>query len=104
MLESAGFDLRTRHPQNLVIKLMRKCQLDPATIGKTAFNMCIDVYRTFAPLKQTTSTLAFACIELSARLSGKVDIVQLLEQSGATYARWSTKREMIMGKYIEIRI
>lgn len=99
MLESAGFDFRNRHPQRYVIKLIRECRLNEATVGKTAYNMCIDIYRTFAPLKQTAPTLAIACIELSARIHN-ADLTAILGESGVDYRKWSTSREEIMGTTI----
>lgn len=98
MLESAGFDFRNRHPQKHVVKITRECRFDQATVGKTAFNMCVDIYRTFAPLKQTAPTLAFACVELAARICG-ADLTAIVEDAGASYRKWSTSREEVMGMY-----
>ena len=100
MLESAGFDFRNRHPQRYVVKLVRALHLDQATIGKMAYNMCIDIYRTFAPLKQTAPTLAFACVELAARISGVVDLGRFLEESA--YSTWSVGREEVLGKLSDL--
>lgn len=99
MLESSGFDFRTQHPQKYVIKLVRQCQFDSNTIGKMAFNMCIDIYRTFAPLKQTAPTLAIACVELAARISG-ADLVNITD--GTMYKQLSTTREEVMETILDL--
>lgn len=100
MLEAAGFDFRNRHPQKLVIKLLRLCHLERTPAGKTAYNMCLDMYRTFAPLKQTAATMAMACVELAARLCD-VDMsdvrANLPVDSERLSAQWSTSRTEIMG-------
>ena len=71
MLEASGFDFRNRYPQRLVLKLLHHHNTDlPTTrpIAKTAYNICLDLYRTFVPLKQTSPTMALACAELACRI------------------------------------
>ncbi|KAL1841314.1 hypothetical protein VTJ49DRAFT_7151 [Mycothermus thermophilus] len=76
ILETVGFDFRVQYPQKLLIKMVRKMfpRDDPAsqTEGKeflrVAYNMSIDMYKTFAPIKQTTFTMVLAILELTARL------------------------------------
>jgi CTD kinase subunit beta len=97
MLEASGFDFRNRYPQKVLIKLAKLYNFDKETTAKTAYNMCCDLYRTFAPLKQTTPTMAFACLELSARLCG-TQLENLQGEDGFDYERWSTSREEVMGK------
>ncbi|KAI5294704.1 RNA polymerase II C-terminal domain kinase beta subunit [Ascosphaera acerosa] len=38
------------------------------SVARIAYAMSLDMYRTYAPLKQTTPTMAFACLELTTRL------------------------------------
>ncbi|KAI9783815.1 MAG: RNA polymerase II C-terminal domain kinase beta subunit [Geoglossum umbratile] len=95
MLEASGFDFRNRYPQKVLIKLAKLYNFDKETAAKTAYNMCCDLYRTFAPLKQTTLTMAFACLELSARLWG-IQIENPQGKDGFDYERWSTTREEVM--------
>ena len=94
MLEASGFDFRNRYPQRLVLKLAKVYGADKATLGKTAYNMSLDLYRTFAPLKQTTPTMAVACVELAGRVLGKP--VSELE-SGKDYKQWRIARQEVMG-------
>lgn len=94
MLEASGFDFRNRYPQRLVLKIAKFYNVEKDTVGKTAYNMSMDLYRTYAPLKQTTITLAMACVELSARVFGQV--VPELEVD-ADYQRWQTSRLEVMG-------
>ena len=96
MLEAAGFDFRNRHPQRSVVKLARSYRLPRESVGKTAYDMSLDMYRTFAPLKQTTSTMALACIELAARLH-KADLTPITAHQESQYRRWSTSRAEVMG-------
>jgi CTD kinase subunit beta len=94
MLESSGFDFRNRHPQKLLVKFMKFYDLpkdSKTTI--TAYQMSLDLYRTFAPLKQTTSTMAFACLELASRLLDD----KTVKIKPDDYEEWSTTRAGVMG-------
>lgn len=96
MLEGAGFDFRNRQPQKLVIKLSKRSGFAKDRVGKTAYNMSLDLYRTFAPLKQTTAAMAIACVELAARLcDANMDLV--VGDRGIDYARWKVTRAEAMG-------
>lgn len=94
MLEASGFDFRNRYPQNLALKLAKHYHVDRDTVGKTAYNISLDLYRTLAPLKQTTATMAIACVELSGRINER-PISEL--EAGMTYKRWKTSRPEVMG-------
>lgn len=94
MLEASGFDFRNRSPQNLLVKLAKYYNVDRETVGKTAYNMSLDLYRTFGPLKQTTPTMAIACVELSARVH---DWALEEIQDDQTYKKWRTTRPQVMG-------
>ena len=94
MLEASGFDFRNRYPQKLVLKIAKHYQVDRDTVGKTAYNMSLDLYRTFAPLKQTTPTLALACVELSGRLFEQ-NIEEL--ENAKSYKKWQVSRPQVMG-------
>lgn len=97
MLEAAGFDFRNRYPQKLLLKIAKLCNFDGEIVGKTAYKMCLDLYRTFAPLKQTAATMALACVELAARLHGTL-VDRDLSEKGIDYQKWFTSRAEIMGK------
>lgn len=95
MLEASGFDFRTRHPQKPLIKLAKHYGLtQQSEISRTAYRISQDLYRTFAPIKQTTSTMAFACLELAGRL---LDQRMEAVESGADYEQWKSSREEVMG-------
>lgn len=98
MLESAGFDFRNRYPQKLMVKLMRALKFDQNNEAKTAWNLSIDMYRTFAPLKQTTPTMAIACLELAIRLH-EMDLRRVVDAGVVRYSKWNTSRAEIMGAY-----
>ncbi|KIW14354.1 hypothetical protein PV08_07136 [Exophiala spinifera] len=71
MLEASGFDFRSSHPQPLMVKLAKMYEFDKSSpVVRTAYSISLDLYRTFAPLKQTNATLAFSCLELAGRLHG----------------------------------
>ncbi|MCJ1288325.1 RNA polymerase II C-terminal domain kinase beta subunit [Xylographa opegraphella] len=99
MLEASGFDYRSRYPQKLLLKLAKYYHLDRDTVGKTAYNMSVDLYRTFAPLKQTTSTMAIACVDLAARLHERN--VQELE-AGKGFKKWLTSRAEVMETLLDL--
>ncbi|PLN84611.1 cyclin-like protein, partial [Aspergillus taichungensis] len=94
MLEASGFDFRTRHPQKTLIKLARKYGLTAqSAVSSTAYRISQDLYRTFAPIKQTSSTMAFACLELAGRL---LDERSEAVEQGRDYHAWRTSREEVM--------
>ncbi|KAJ5792267.1 uncharacterized protein N7503_008245 [Penicillium pulvis] len=92
MLEASGFDFRTRHPHKTLFKLARRHGIS-MEVRSLAYRISLDLYRTFAPLKQSTSPLAFACLELASRLSNQR--TEALE-SREEYERWNTSREEVM--------
>ncbi|KAJ5272801.1 hypothetical protein N7478_007926 [Penicillium angulare] len=92
MLESSGFDFRTRHPHKTLFKLARRHKL-PTEGLHLAYRISLDLYRTYAPLKQGTPTLAFACLELSGRLLDQR--IEALE-SEEGYTEWNTSREEVL--------
>lgn len=95
MLEASGFDFRNRHPQPFLIKLAKFYNYSKASpMVKTAYAISLDLYRTFAPLKQQTATLAFACLELAGRLREEED--KAIWQ-GRDYSSWQVERGMVMG-------
>lgn len=97
MLEASGFDFRNRYPQKMLMKLVKSCSLGRETAGMTAYKICLDLYRTFSPLKQTTQTMALACLELTIRLQD-IDMSTVTTKYGFDYERWATTREEIMGR------
>ncbi|EFX05247.1 c-type cyclin [Grosmannia clavigera kw1407] len=82
ILQTVGFDFRVRHPQKLLIKMIRR--LIPPEDAKeflaVAYPMSIDLYKTFAPIKQTSFTMALSVIELTALVLGKhVEAIRALD-------------------------
>lgn len=97
MLESSGFDFRTRHPLKALVKLARFYNLErDSSVARLAYSISLDLYRTYAPLKKTTQTLAFACLELAGRLLDQ-NIKPL--EDGVHYGKWHTSREEVMGMF-----
>lgn len=97
MLEASSFDFRNRHPQPLIVKIARRHGFERhSAVTKTAYQISLDLYRTFAPLKQSTPTMAFACLELSCRLHGQEKAIIM---DGKDYIRWGIDRSMVMGTY-----
>ena len=96
MLEASGFDFRNRYPQKLLLKLAHFYHVDKATVGKTAYDMSLDLYRTFAPLKQTAATLAVSCVELAARLHDS-NLTEL--EGGKGYRKLRISRSEVMGMF-----
>lgn len=102
MLEASGFDFRNRSPQRLVLKLAKAHGLDREALGKTAYDMSLDLYRTFAPLKQSTPTMALACVELSSRVHQR-ELGSI--ESQRTYKKWGVTRPEVMGNcFVRIAI
>lgn len=101
MLESAGFDFRNRYPQKVMVKLARALKFDLNKEAKTAWNLSIDLYRTFAPLKQTSPTLAIACLELAGRLHG-IDTSRFADAGIIKYSKWATSRAEVMETLLDL--
>ena len=93
MLEASAFDYRSRCPQRLILKVSKYYRVS-RKVGAMAYNISLDLYRTFAPLKQGSAGLAVACVELAARLM-KEEAPQIDNEHG--YKRWQTSRAEVMG-------
>lgn len=97
MLEASGFDYRNRYPQKYLIKLGRECKLDKDVV-KLAYKIMLDLYRTFAPLKVTSSAMSFACLELSCRLLSKQeDHLAAFDKS-----KWRVPRAHVMEGMLDL--
>jgi CTD kinase subunit beta len=101
MLESAGFDFRNRYPQELMVKLARAAGFDKHNEAKTVWNLSVDLYKTFGPLKQTTPTLAIAVVELAARLQG-VALDNIVDAGPMKYTKWKTSRAEVMETLLDL--
>ena len=97
MLEASGFDFRNRYPQKLLLKLAKHYHVDKDTVGKTAYDMSLDLYRTFAPLKQTAATMAVACVELAGRIWDQ-NVKEL--EGGKGYKKLQITRSEVMGRHM----
>jgi CTD kinase subunit beta len=103
MLEATSFEFDTRHPQQLVVKILQaefKYDFqngDHKRIFQVAWAVGMDLNLTFALLKQTTSTLAMACVELTMRLLGYTfEFERVFSNREANpYSRFSTTRGQI---------
>ncbi|KAK4196590.1 putative C-type cyclin [Triangularia verruculosa] len=88
ILETIGFDFRVQYPQKLLIKMIKKLIPEagrritfprgefstlssPEKLLHTAYDMSIDMYKTFVPIKQTTLTMVLAILQLTAMLMKK---------------------------------
>lgn len=104
VLESSGFDFRSPHSQShpLIVKICRGIDAEgKEKVGRIAWTILTDLYRTFAPLKQTSATLAIASTELAARLHDSASatdasskLLQALTAIDLTF--WSVSREEVM--------
>lgn len=107
ILETIGFDFRVQYPQKLLIKLVRRMfpREDESVRdeGKkflhVAYDMSIDLYKTFAPVKQTTFTLVLAILELTALLMG-TDPEKMKEFK--TESAWHTERACILETILDL--
>lgn len=100
MLEASGFDYRNRYPQKCLFKLAKRCQVD-SDVVKIAYKMMLDLYRTFAPLKQTSTAMAFACLELTTRVMGKQQS-NLRGEHAPRHQKWKTSRQQIMEAMLDL--
>ncbi|ESZ93336.1 hypothetical protein SBOR_6263 [Sclerotinia borealis F-4128] len=96
MLEASSFDFRVRYPQKHLIKLVKKGGIQ-RDVAQVAYQVMLDLYRTFAPLKQTCSTMSFACVELATLIYEKQK-----GWRGPSYKKWWTSRSEIMETMLDL--
>lgn len=96
VLEAGTFDFRGRHPHQTLTKIARGLgrTSNVQRVHDLAWTALTDLYRTFSPLKHTSATLAFAMLELAARLLDEQSV--LAQMQGANLDRWYTTREETM--------
>lgn len=100
MLEASGFDFRARYPQKHLIKLAKLTGIDQ-DVAKMSYKIMLDLYRTFAPLKQTCSTMAFACVELATLILEKQEDLIRGDQA-PSYKDWGTTRAEVMETMLDL--
>ncbi|KAH7313184.1 cyclin-like protein [Rhexocercosporidium sp. MPI-PUGE-AT-0058] len=100
MLEASDFDFRVRYPHVHLFKLANEAGIEK-DLTRVAYNMMIDLYRTFAPLKQTCSTMAFSCMELATLLLEKQQTAIRGERS-PKYRKWHTSRNEILETILDL--
>ncbi|OTB06465.1 hypothetical protein M426DRAFT_20917 [Hypoxylon sp. CI-4A] len=74
MIEAIDFDFRVRYPQKILAKLIKRVLGNTADISQffpVAFEMCIDLYKTYAPLKHNSYTCAFVVAYLTAMITNR---------------------------------
>lgn len=103
MLEASGFDFRGMNPHEKIIKLFKASAL-PKKVGNTAWRICNDLYRTYAPLKQTTLTMAISCLELAIRLHSADGrrFETLVGDEHKMRHKWGTSRAQIMETLLDL--
>jgi CTD kinase subunit beta len=100
MLEASGFDFRARYPQKHLTKLANACKLEK-DVAKLAYNIMLDLYRTFAPLKQTCAAMSFACVELATLILEKQQ--EAVRGEGApSYRKWGTNRAQVIETILDL--
>ena len=100
MLESAGFDFRARYAFKHLVKLAKEAGIEK-NVGKVAYNVLLDLYKTFAPLKQTCATMSFASIELATLiLEQQQDAIR--GDRSPKYEKWFTTRAEIMETLLDL--
>ncbi|KAM7203465.1 CTD kinase subunit beta [Naviculisporaceae sp. PSN 640] len=106
ILETIGFDFRGQYPQKYLIKMVRtmfpRDSSDPTEAQKflrVAYDMSIDLYKTFAPIKQSTSTLVMAILEVTALFLGNhMDKVEAIKSNKA----WQTNRGCVLETMLDL--
>lgn len=71
-------------------------------VGNIAYDMMIDLHKTFAPLKQVTTTMAFACTELAALVTESAEDQRIINNLTKDYAKWSTSRAEVVETILDL--
>lgn len=101
ILETIGFDFRVRYPQRLLVKAVKKF-VDPADAKAfyvVAYDMSIDMYKTFAPVKQSAFTLVVAILELTSLL---VKVGHDKIKKAARDPAWHTERGPVIETMLDL--
>jgi CTD kinase subunit beta len=101
MLEASGFDFRSFHPHETLVKLLKSAGFS-REVNKVAFDMMVDLHRTFAPLKQVTPTMAFACTELAILVLESAEDEEIMQNQSEKYEKWSTSRAEIVETVLDL--
>ncbi|PKS07347.1 hypothetical protein jhhlp_005949 [Lomentospora prolificans] len=100
MLEIISFDFRTRYPQKYLMKVVRSL-LGPEegrSFLQIAYEVSMDMYKTFVPIKQTCLTMVLAIVELTSRVTCQyVDVVREINP-----ARWNVTRQSVMETILDL--
>ncbi|KAK4096086.1 cyclin-like protein [Parathielavia hyrcaniae] len=107
ILETIGFDFRVQYPQKLLIKMVRRMfpreAVDSREEGKkflrVAYNMSIDIYKTFAPIKQASFTLVLAILELTSLL---LDTDPEKSRGLNKAAAWHSERSCVLETTVDL--
>ncbi|EAQ87657.1 hypothetical protein CHGG_04276 [Chaetomium globosum CBS 148.51] len=107
ILETIGFDFRVQYPQKLLIKMVRKAfphedsaaREEGKKFLRVAYNMSIDLYKTFAPIKQATFTLVLAILELTALL---LDTDSDKMREFGSPADWHSQRACVLETMLDL--
>lgn len=67
-----------------------------------AYDMMIDLHKTFAPLKQVTTTMAFACTELATLVTESADNQDIMKSLIKDYEKWSTSRAEVVETVLDL--
>ena len=103
MLEASSFDFRARHPQPLLLKLLKAASYPrDSAVSRTAYKHSLDLYRSFCPLKQTTATMALACMELSERIHDIVLTEEMMKQRELMTSRMGVSRAEVMETMMDL--
>ncbi|RYP01601.1 hypothetical protein DL764_006167 [Monosporascus ibericus] len=73
VIESTHFDFRVRHPQDILARVVKEVLPDNEygrNFFPAAFQVLLDMHMTYAPIKQTSHTMALAVSEVTALLTG----------------------------------
>ncbi|CCU82816.1 unnamed protein product [Blumeria hordei] len=101
MLEASGFDFRVRKPQKHLVKIAKEAKLSKATY-LVAYDIMIDLYRTFAPLKQTSATMSFACLELAVLVMNPKGVPIRSSKLRYLYEKCSSTRPEILETLLDL--
>lgn len=97
MLESAGFDFRGKYPTQTIVKILKHCHIQKEPVYSTAYRLCLDLHRTYSPLKQTSFTMATACVEMAMRIHD-LDLDPIRSITSTDHDDSYTSRAEVMGK------
>lgn len=95
MLQACGYHFQNRQPETVLKLFWSFSSLTTQDSYELAWDVCLDLYYTWTPIKQTTATMALASVQVVMYLSGINP--EAVGMDDDFYKRFRTSRLQLLG-------